>query len=59
MDPVALSTLAVAVIGGLSQLLQIYFDYKRDQHHKTDHIYTSSWQSNCCVNVNQEQTENE
>jgi hypothetical protein len=53
IDPITITTLVTVIITGVSQLIQIYFDYKRDQHSNSAQIY-KVYESNCCSTVQQD-----
>ena len=55
-DPILIATLVTAVITGITQLVQIYFDYKRDvAGNQQEHIYTFT--SACCSTINESEHE--
>jgi hypothetical protein len=53
IDPITIATLVTVIVAGITQLAQLYFDYKRDAHHNTEHIY-KVYESNCCSTIKQD-----
>jgi hypothetical protein len=53
MDPITISTLVAVTIGGILQIIQIYFDYKIAEHHQVGHIY-NVYEFNCCSTIKQD-----
>jgi hypothetical protein len=52
-DPITIITLVTVIITGISQIAQLYFDYKRDEHSNSSHIY-KEYKSNCCSTVKED-----
>jgi hypothetical protein len=48
-DPILITVLITTIGGLLSQLLQIYLDYKHAEHN--NHDYFKSVKSNCCSTI--------
>jgi hypothetical protein len=53
IDPITIATLVTVIITEVTQLIQIYFDYKRDEHNNSAHIY-KVYESNCCTTIKQD-----
>lgn len=49
-DPITIATLITVVFTGVSQLIQIYFDYRLTTKQGHNDIY-KVYESNCCVTV--------
>jgi hypothetical protein len=54
IDLIKIATLVTVIVTGVTQLIQIYFDYKRDQHSNSAQIY-KVYESNCCSTVKHEE----
>ena len=57
-EPVLVATLVTALFTGVTQLAQMFFDYKKAQlDNQHEHIYTIT--SACCSTVNESDHETE
>jgi hypothetical protein len=54
MEAITIATLVTVIITGVTQIAQLYFDYKRDQHSNSAHIY-KVYKSNCCSTIQQDE----
>jgi hypothetical protein len=53
IDPLTVATLVTVILTGITQLAQLYFDYKRDKHQNSSHIY-KLYKSNCCSTITED-----
>lgn len=56
-DPITIITLVTVIITGISQIVQIYFDYKLAEHQQAGHVY-KVYESNCCNTIQHEEENN-
>jgi hypothetical protein len=54
MEAVTIATLVTVIITEVTQIVQLYFDYKRDQHSNSAQIY-KIYESNCCSTIQQDE----
>jgi hypothetical protein len=50
MEAITIATLVTVIITGVTQIAQLYFDYKLAEHQNSTHIYKVH-ESNCCSTV--------
>ena len=47
MEAITIATLVTVIITGITQIIQVYFDYKLAEHQNSSHIY-KVYESACC-----------
>jgi hypothetical protein len=55
IDPITISTLVAVIFTGITQLVQLYFDYKLAEHQQVGHVY-KVYESNCCSSMKDKDT---
>jgi hypothetical protein len=50
IDPITICTLVGVIITGITQIVQLYFDYKVAEHQQAGHVY-KVYESNCCSSI--------
>jgi hypothetical protein len=53
MEAVTIATLVTVIITGVTQIAQLYFDYKLAKHSNSAQIY-KVYESNCCSIIQQD-----
>lgn len=58
LDPVSIATLIAVIFNGISQVVQMILDYKKNQRSGHGEIYEmKNFQSNCCSNFGNDSDE--
>jgi hypothetical protein len=52
-DPITITTLVAVILAGITQIAQLYFDYKMAEHQGGASVY-KVYESNCCSTVEQD-----
>jgi hypothetical protein len=50
IDPITIATLVTVIVTGISQIIQLYFDYKLSDKQGHASIYRV-YESNCCSSI--------